>query len=165
MIKNFSDLTRVRGANALEDLAPFEPKDKLALSHLNTWIHTLKLKEWEMGKDEKREFMKRQFSFKNFKQAFLFMKLTASVADRLDHHPEWFNVFNRVEVLLSTHTANGLTIKDIILAYEMAIIAKTAENATEEQLVSVYSISESEKNLIDSRFLEIHTKTRDMKIL
>jgi 4a-hydroxytetrahydrobiopterin dehydratase len=58
----------------------------------------------------------KQFLFKDFKQAWQFMQLVAGVADAKDHHPEWFNVYNRVEVTLRTHDASGVTEKDEDLA-------------------------------------------------
>ena len=56
------------------------------------------------------------FKFKNFADAFAFMTSVAFVAEKLDHHPEWFNVYNRVDIALSTHDAGGLSERDIALA-------------------------------------------------
>ena len=61
----------------------------------------------------------REFKFADFKQAFAFMTKAAAVADELDHHPEWFNVYNKVRVHLSTHDAGGLTELDFKLASAM----------------------------------------------
>ncbi len=63
-----------------------------------------------------RDAITRTFRFKDFNEAFGFMSRTALVAEKMDHHPEWFNVYNRVEVTLSTHDAGGLTALDIALA-------------------------------------------------
>ena len=58
----------------------------------------------------------REFKFVNFVSAFGFMTQVALVAERMDHHPEWFNVYNKVEVTLATHDADGVTQKDLELA-------------------------------------------------
>lgn len=74
----------------------------------------MNLPDWEMV--EGRDAIKKTFTFKNFNQAFGFMTRVALKAEKMDHHPEWFNVYNRVDVTLSTHDANGLTMRDIELA-------------------------------------------------
>ena len=66
-----------------------------------------------------RDAIARKFQFKDFNAAFAFMTRAALLAEKMDHHPEWFNVYNRVEVTLSTHDAGGLTEKDIALAKAM----------------------------------------------
>ncbi|ESQ84830.1 hypothetical protein AEAC466_07165 [Asticcacaulis sp. AC466] len=61
----------------------------------------------------------RHLEFKDFKTAFAFMTEVAEAADRLDHHPEWSNVYNRVSIRLTTHDSNGLTASDIALARDI----------------------------------------------
>lgn len=63
-----------------------------------------------------REAIQKTFQFKTFKQAFGFMTQCAMRAEQLNHHPEWFNVYNRVEVILATHDVDGLTELDVKLA-------------------------------------------------
>jgi 4a-hydroxytetrahydrobiopterin dehydratase len=63
-----------------------------------------------------RDAIRRTFMFKDFNTAFGFMTRVAIKADQLDHHPEWFNVYSRVEVTLSTHDADGVTELDVTLA-------------------------------------------------
>jgi 4a-hydroxytetrahydrobiopterin dehydratase len=58
----------------------------------------------------------RTFEFKNFREAFAFMTQVALAAERSDHHPEWTNVYNRVDMRLTTHDAGGLTERDFALA-------------------------------------------------
>jgi 4a-hydroxytetrahydrobiopterin dehydratase len=68
---------------------------------------------------EGRDAIIKEFRFKDFNAAFGFMSRVALYAERHDHHPEWFNVYNRVDVTLATHDANGITDKDVALAHFM----------------------------------------------
>lgn len=68
---------------------------------------------------EGRDAITKKFVFRNFNEAFAFMTRAALMAEKLDHHPEWFNVYKTVEVTLSTHDAGGLTELDIKLADAM----------------------------------------------
>ena len=63
-----------------------------------------------------RPAIERRLTFADFNAAFGFMTRVALLADKVDHHPEWSNVYNRVEVLLTTHDAGGVTGKDVALA-------------------------------------------------
>jgi 4a-hydroxytetrahydrobiopterin dehydratase len=63
-----------------------------------------------------RDAICKSFHFADFKEAFAFMTRAALAAEQADHHPEWFNVYNNVEVTLATHDAGGVTEKDISLA-------------------------------------------------
>jgi 4a-hydroxytetrahydrobiopterin dehydratase len=71
-----------------------------------------KLKGWKLLRGQ----LRRMFEFKDFKQAFGFMKRVAVAADRMDHHPDWSNAYNKVTINLSTHSAGGLTKNDFELA-------------------------------------------------
>lgn len=68
---------------------------------------------------EGRDAIVKEFRFKDFNAAFGFMTRVALYADKHDHHPEWFNVYNRVDVTLATHDAGGVTDKDVALAHFM----------------------------------------------
>lgn len=74
----------------------------------------VRVPQWQLVNG--RDAITRTFKFKDFNAAFGFMTRLALVAEKLDHHPEWSNVYNRVEITLSTHDAGGLTERDIALA-------------------------------------------------
>lgn len=88
---------------AIERLSDAERAD--ALDALDEWDH-----------DEARDAIVRRFAFADFSEAFGFMTRVAMLAEAADHHPEWSNVYNRVEILLTTHDAGGLSARDIDLA-------------------------------------------------
>lgn len=72
------------------------------------------LPEWDY--DEARDAITRQLVFADFVEAFGFMTQVALIAERMNHHPEWSNVYNRVDVALTTHDAGGLSSRDIEMA-------------------------------------------------
>ena len=82
-----------------------EEEREAALSALQRWAY-----------DEPRGGIARSFKFGDFNEAFAFMTRVALAAEQADHHPEWSNVWNRVDILLTTHSAGGLTAKDVALA-------------------------------------------------
>ncbi|APA86193.1 4a-hydroxytetrahydrobiopterin dehydratase [Paraburkholderia sprentiae WSM5005] len=73
-----------------------------------------KLNRWESVAE--RDAIRRTFEFADFNEAFGFMTRVAIKAQQMDHHPEWFNAYNKVDITLSTHEANGVTERDIALA-------------------------------------------------
>ncbi len=76
---------------------------------------------WSMV--EGRDAIARTFRFEDFSQAWGFMSRVALLAEKHDHHPEWFNVWNRVEITLSTHDAGGLSARDVQLAKAIDMVA------------------------------------------
>ena len=66
-----------------------------------------------------RDAIHKSFKFEDFSEAFGFMVRVALVAEKMDHHPEWFNVYNKVDVTLTSHDAGGVTQKDLTLAKAM----------------------------------------------
>lgn len=83
-----------------------------ALDALSGWQH-----------DAGRGAISRRFQFADFSEAFAFMTRVALLAEEMDHHPEWFNVYNRVDVTLTTHDADGLSEKDVKMAKAMESFA------------------------------------------
>lgn len=87
-------------------IAKLSPEARVnALADLSQWSEV-----------EGRDAIQRSFKFADFNAAFGFMTRCALKADQMDHHPEWFNVYNRVDVTLTTHDAKGLSERDITLA-------------------------------------------------
>ena len=79
-----------------------------------------KLPQWSLENDK----LHRVYKFENFVEAFGFMSACALVAEKHDHHPEWFNVYNRVVVDLTTHDAGGISAKDFTLAEAMERLSR-----------------------------------------
>ncbi|MEX3808835.1 4a-hydroxytetrahydrobiopterin dehydratase [Paraburkholderia sp. BR13439] len=92
-----------RGNSMIQKLTSDERTQQLA-----------KLDRWESVAE--RDAIRRSFEFADFNEAFGFMTRVAIKAQEMDHHPEWFNVYNKVDITLSTHEANGVTERDIALA-------------------------------------------------
>ena len=97
--------------------------DKLTGDARKTALATLK--DWKevLGRDA----IQKSFKFADFNQAWGFMTRVALAAEKADHHPEWSNVYNRVEVLMTTHDADGVTDLDIEMAGFMDAIAGAAK--------------------------------------
>jgi 4a-hydroxytetrahydrobiopterin dehydratase len=89
--------------------------DKLTDAERRTGLATLP--DWQVTPN--RDAIRRVFTFRNFSEAFAFMTRSALMAEKLDHHPEWSNVYKTVDVTLSTHDADGLTELDLKLARAM----------------------------------------------
>ena len=86
-------------------------------------LHALQSTGWTVGTGE-RDTIHKVFEFKNFIDAFGFMSKVAIAAEKMDHHPEWFNVYNRVEVTLTTHDFSALSQNDVELANKMDAMKK-----------------------------------------
>jgi 4a-hydroxytetrahydrobiopterin dehydratase len=88
---------------AIEQLSEAERAE--ALDALDAWDY-----------EDARDAITRTFTFADFSQAFAFMTRVALLAEKADHHPEWSNVWNRVDILLTTHDAGGLSHRDVDMA-------------------------------------------------
>ncbi|WP_435418334.1 4a-hydroxytetrahydrobiopterin dehydratase [Parerythrobacter aurantius] len=77
--------------------------------------------EWSLARDGKA--IERTFLFADFSEAWGFMNRVALLAEKADHHPEWFNVYNRVEITLTTHDAGGLSQRDVEMVAAIAALA------------------------------------------
>ena len=88
------------------------PVEQLSEEERKSWLAALP--KWSLARDG--DAIERTFEFEDFSQAFGFMARVALLAEKRDHHPEWFNVYNKVEIALTTHDAGGLSLRDVKLA-------------------------------------------------
>ncbi len=95
------------------------PHPRLTENERHTML--VELSNWTLLPD--REAIRRIYTFRNFNEAFGFMTRAALVAEKMNHHPEWSNVYKTVNVTLATHDADGLTELDLKLARSMDKIA------------------------------------------
>ncbi|XP_015122478.1 uncharacterized protein LOC107044917 [Diachasma alloeum] len=87
---------------------------KLSPEERKTLLMDLLKTGWTLQSD--RDVLYREFTFKDFNEAFAFMTRVALKAEKMDHHPEWFNVYNRVNITLTSHDVNGVSQRDVKLA-------------------------------------------------
>ena len=97
------------------------------LSEEERAVALAQLAEWRLV--EGRDAIARSFRFAGFTEAFAFMTAIALEAERADHHPEWSNVWNRVDIVLTTHSDRGLTAKDVALAKRIDALAALLASA------------------------------------
>ncbi len=80
---------------------------------------------WRLSTE--RDAIEKSFRFADFVEAWGFMSRVALIAEKLDHHPEWFNVYNRVDIVLTTHDAGGLSARDVALSRAIDATAEKPE--------------------------------------
>ena len=93
--------------------------EELSDDERKSWMGALK--NWSLSRGDKA--IERTFAFDDFSQAWAFMNRVALIAEKRDHHPEWFNVYNRVEITLTTHDAGGLSLRDMNMAKAIDALA------------------------------------------
>ena len=97
--------------------------NKLTQIERNDELLSLLNNDWKIV--DNRDAIFKKFKFKSFIQAFSWMTSVAIIAEKMDHHPEWANVYNTVEVTLTTHSAGGLTKLDLTLARKMDLYSES----------------------------------------
>ncbi|XP_041969477.1 pterin-4-alpha-carbinolamine dehydratase [Aricia agestis] len=111
--------SRFEGVVGLASVRLFSTKkgkmaDKLSDDDRKNLLQPLLQSGWKV--QENRDAIEKEFKFKDFNEAFSFMTRVALLAEKMDHHPEWFNVYNRVQVTLASHDVNGLSKRDVRMA-------------------------------------------------
>ena len=108
-------VSKLTPAERQAQLSPLFSKGNSHISNLNLiTLLTLLTEGWSMVKE--RDAIYKEFLFKDFNEAFGFMTRVALKADKVDHHPEWFNVYNKVQITLATHDCGGLSTRDVSMA-------------------------------------------------
>ncbi|XP_013183288.2 pterin-4-alpha-carbinolamine dehydratase [Amyelois transitella] len=110
------NVTPLAGFATVSTASPSKRKmaDKLTKEERDTLLQPLIQSGWKL--QDNRDAIEKEFKFKDFNQAFAFMTRVALLAEKMDHHPEWFNVYNKLQVTLSSHDVNGLSKRDIRMA-------------------------------------------------
>lgn len=91
---------------------------QLTVEDRETWLSALP--GWTLAREDTA--IERKFVFADFSEAFAFMARVALLAEQRDHHPEWTNVYNRVEIVLTTHDAGGLSLRDVEMATKIDVL-------------------------------------------
>ncbi|XP_018056908.1 PREDICTED: probable pterin-4-alpha-carbinolamine dehydratase [Atta colombica] len=107
-------ISRILDRRDLSAVSKKTKMSKLSLEEREQNLSSLLSMGWTI--QENRDAIYKEFVFKNFNEAFGFMTRVALQAEKMDHHPEWFNVYNKVNITLSSHDVNGLSQRDIKLA-------------------------------------------------
>lgn len=96
--------------------------EKLSMEERTAALQVLQMSGWALDAD--RDAIRKTFKFKDFITAWAWMSAIAIIAEKMNHHPEWSNVYSKVEVTLTTHDADGLTQLDLDLARKMDAVAR-----------------------------------------
>ena len=118
MLKSTKILRLFSSSKRLDNLRDIEKLTYKSLTQdqITAGISSLNLENWRVEKEASRNVIKRNLVFGDFNEAWSFMSNVAVAADMAEHHPEWFNVYNRVDITLSTHDCGGVSLKDLLLA-------------------------------------------------
>ena len=100
------------------------------------------LLSWEYNYD--KDALHRKLTFGDFKQALAFINSVGVFADSIDHHPEWFNVYNRLEIDLRTHDCNGVSLKDYYLACYIDAVAKKIHQKGARNYTDIIEIDQAQ---------------------
>ncbi|CAD8121611.1 unnamed protein product [Paramecium sonneborni] len=103
---------------------------------LSLQIHALD-KSWKINS----KYLAKEYKFDTFKQAFVFMNTISHMADEMNHYPKWINVYNRLNVEITTQDVSGISIKDVILAHLMESVFKDVKESNQENIGEIIKVS------------------------
>ena len=126
MIANFATPLKFYGCTARRASQRFLYSKPVLLEGTSKSKALESLNGWQVVSG--RDAIQKSFVFENFVDAFGFMTKVAIISEKMNHHPEWFNVYNKVDVVLSTHDCSGLSLLDIKLALEMDRLSSVPSN-------------------------------------
>ncbi|CAD8200676.1 unnamed protein product [Paramecium pentaurelia] len=104
--------------------------------HLSLQIHALD-KSWKISSKS----LSKEYKFDSFKQAFVFMNTISNMADEMNHYPKWINVYNKLNVEITTQDVSGISIKDVLLAHLMESVAKDVKEQNFESIGEICKVS------------------------
>lgn len=100
------------------------------------------LKNWKYN--EKKDCLSKNLTFNNFNESISFMNSIAIFAEKIQHHPEWFNVYNHVNIDLRTHDCDGISYKDFYLSRYIDLIEEQVKETKPDQLRKIFSVTEKD---------------------
>ena len=160
-LRDHPDVKAIEQATSLEEIGSLTPIS-LPAKLAKEWLTVLGLSGWKITDTERGPVLTKTFQLNDFRHAFYFMRLSAAAADVIDHHPEWFNVYNKVQVTLTTHDVDGLSCKDVLLAFFMEQFAFESGFQGPEELSRVFRTSIPEEELFAQSLQKLQTQTNDI---
>ncbi len=138
LARNFSKL-HVKTISEISSLRPIAIKDR---KEVETYLRENGLDGWTVN--EANTMIERQLQFGSFVEAMSFMNSVGVFAERIQHHPDWYNVYNKVRINLNTHDAPGISLKDFYLAKYINMVGKKVLGAKPFELNEILTVSDDD---------------------
>ena len=138
VVRRFSKLS-IKSIAEIPKMKPQAIKDKAEVESI---LKDNNLAGWQAN--AQNSAIEKSLEFKNFIEAMSFMNTVAVFAERIQHHPDWYNVYNRVRITLNTHDAPGISMKDFYLAKYINLVADKVKTANVKQTTQIVDVSDAE---------------------
>ncbi len=138
LVRKFSKLS-IKSIAEIPKLKPQPIKDK---SEVESILKANSLTGWQAN--AQNSAIEKSLEFKDFLEAMSFMNTVAIFAERIQHHPDWYNVYNRVRITLNTHDAPGISMKDFYLAKYINLVAEKVRKSGAKQTTQIVEIADDE---------------------